>query len=136
MKEIGIKNEDKIIIVGNSLGGYIAADYAIKNPERIENLVLIDSSGMVERPTPLLKEYLDGILRNDPNFKLNKLKMVLEKMYANSFLLLPVVVDNFISVIEKPGAKHVFKSTFKNSIDSYISLEKLEKIKNLPSLII
>ena len=53
MKEIGIKNEDKIIIIGNSLGGYIAADYAIKNPERIENLVLIDSSGMVERPTPL-----------------------------------------------------------------------------------
>ena len=79
MKEIGIKNEDKIIIVGNSLGGYIAADYAIKNPERIENLVLIDSSGMVERPTPLLKEYLDRILQNDPNFKLNKLKMVLEK---------------------------------------------------------
>ena len=57
-------------------------------------------------------------------------------MLANSFLLLPVVVDNFISVIEKPGAKHVFKSTFKNSIDSCISLEKLEKIKNLPCLII
>ena len=62
---------------------------------------------MVERPTPLLKEYLDGILQNDPNFKLDKLIMVFEKRFANSLLLLPIVVDNFISVIEKPDAKHV-----------------------------
>jgi 2-hydroxy-6-oxonona-2,4-dienedioate hydrolase len=85
LKEIGIKNEDKIIIVGHSLGGYIASDYAIKNPEKIENLV-IDSSGMVERPTPLSEEYLDGILQNDPNFKLDKLIVVFEKRFANSLL--------------------------------------------------
>jgi 2-hydroxy-6-oxonona-2,4-dienedioate hydrolase len=76
LTEVGIKNEDKITIVGHSLGGYIAADYAIKNPEKIENLVLINSSGMLERPIPLLEEYLDGVLQNDPNFKLNKLKIV------------------------------------------------------------
>jgi pimeloyl-ACP methyl ester carboxylesterase len=40
--------------VGHSLGGYIAAEVAIGNREMIEKLVLIDSSGMLEGPTPLL----------------------------------------------------------------------------------
>jgi pimeloyl-ACP methyl ester carboxylesterase len=56
-EEIGIGDE-KITIVGHSLGGYIAAEVAIRNKERIENLVLIDSSGTLRQPTPLLSQYL------------------------------------------------------------------------------
>jgi len=45
-------------IVGHSLGGYIAAEVAIENSNHVESLVLIDSSGMLKKPTPLLEEYL------------------------------------------------------------------------------
>ena len=43
--QIGINYQDKITIIGHSLGGYIAIEYAIENKENIEKLVLIDSSG-------------------------------------------------------------------------------------------
>ena len=60
--EIGIKEKEhkKISIVGHSLGGYIAAQVAIENKDLIEKLVLIDSSGLLEGPTPLLNEYRIG----------------------------------------------------------------------------
>ncbi len=64
--QIGIKDSDKIVIVGHSLGGYIAAECAIENRKQIEKLVLIDSSGILNQPTPLLEQYLDAALEANP----------------------------------------------------------------------
>jgi hypothetical protein len=44
------------------LGGYIAAEVAVENKDRIESLVLIDSSGMLQQPTPLLNQFLDAAM--------------------------------------------------------------------------
>ena len=56
----GLNSDDnkKITLVGHSLGGYIAVEFAIRNRELIEKLVLIDSSGFLKGPTPLLEQYL------------------------------------------------------------------------------
>ena len=132
MRKIGIKDQDKITIIGHSLGGYIAVEYAIENIEQIEKLVLIDSSGMLNRPTPLLEQYLDAALEIDPFLRYNKLKKVFESLFANPFLLLPIIVDIFISVIEKPGAKHAFESAFRNSTTTSIDLDRLKQIKDIP----
>jgi pimeloyl-ACP methyl ester carboxylesterase len=135
--QIGIKGQqDKIIIIGHSLGGYIALEYAIENIEQIEKLVLIDSSGMLKKPTKLLEKYLDAALESNPFFRYNKIKKVFESLLSNPYLLLPIIIDIFISVIEKPGAKHAFESAFKNSTTNSINLEKLERIKQIPCLII
>jgi len=40
---------EKASIVGNSLGGWVAADFAIRYPARVEKLVLVDASGYVTR---------------------------------------------------------------------------------------
>ncbi len=136
LKQIGIPEQDKIIIIGHSLGGYIAIEYALQNPEKIEKLILIDSSGMLTQPTPLLQQYLDAVLESDSKLMCNKVKSVFERMLAHPELLLPIVVDLFISRIERPGAKHAFESAFRNSTTRSISLERLEKIKDLPCLII
>jgi pimeloyl-ACP methyl ester carboxylesterase len=135
--QIGIKGQqDKIIIIGHSLGGYIALEYAIENIEHIEKLVLIDSSGMLKKPTKLLEKYLDAALESNPFFRYNKIKKVFESLLSNPYLLLPIIIDIFISVIEKPGAKHAFESAFKNSTTNSINLEKMERIKQIPCLII
>ncbi len=134
--QIGVKNSDKIIIIGHSLGGYIAAEYAIENKQQIEKLVLIDPSGMLNRPTPLLEQYLNAALETDPILRYTNLKKVFESLLAQSFRLLPILVDLFISVIEKPGAKHAFESAFRNSTTTPINPERLEKIKGIPCLII
>src|SRR5215204_814371 len=56
----GLNSDDnkKIILVGHSLGGYIAVEFAIRNIELIEKLVLIDSSGFLKEQPPLQEQYL------------------------------------------------------------------------------
>lgn len=43
MDKLGI---DKAILVGNSLGGRVALNFALESPERVERLVLVDASGI------------------------------------------------------------------------------------------
>ena len=85
----------KTIIVGHSLGGYIAAKVAIEDQDLIEKLVLIDSSGMLMKPTPLLEQYLNAAL--NPSFE--NVKNVFEQMLGNPALLNPWIVDAFIKRI-------------------------------------
>ena len=120
------------IIVGHSLGGYIAAKVAMESQDLIEKLVLIDSSGMLKKPTPLLEQYLNAAL--NPSFE--NVKNVFELMLGNPALLNPGIVDAFIKRINLVGAKYAFKSAFENSTKKYIELSELQRIENIPALII
>jgi pimeloyl-ACP methyl ester carboxylesterase len=135
-ERIGIKENEKISIVGHSLGGYIAAEVAIENKNLIEKLVLIDSSGMLKEPTPLLKDYRVAAMQEDPVSRYEKVKRVFEDLYARPSRLLPVLVDLFNYTIEKPGAKHAFESAFDNSTSTQLESERLKQIEDIPCLII
>ena len=37
----------RVVVVGNSMGGFVAAELAVAFPERVERLVLVDAAGMV-----------------------------------------------------------------------------------------
>ena len=126
------EDSPKTIIVGHSLGGYIAAKVAIEGQVLIEKLVLIDSSGMLRQPTPLLEQYLNAAL--NPSFE--NVKNVFERMLGNPALLNPMIVDTFIKRINLPGAKHAFKSAFENSTKRYFDSSELQRIDNMPALII
>ena len=43
-EELGL---GRMILVGHSLGGYLAATYALRHPEHVEHLVLVCPAGMV-----------------------------------------------------------------------------------------
>ena len=122
----------KTIIVGHSLGGYIAAKVAIEDQDLIEKLVLVDSSGLLKKPTSLLEQYLNAAL--SPSFE--NVKNVFEQMLGNPALLNPRIVDAFIKRINLVGAKYAFKSAFENSTKKYIELSELQRIENIPALII
>lgn len=136
INSIGINNNQKISIIGHSLGGYIGLDYTIKNKDQIEKLVLFDSSGLLEEPTPLLRQYLDAALTTDPVVRYNKVKNVFENLVADPVRLLPVVVDIFISIIDNPAAKHAFESAFRNSTLTSLDTNQVSKISNIPCLVI
>ncbi|MGB9169350.1 MAG: alpha/beta hydrolase [Nitrososphaeraceae archaeon] len=131
-------DDKKISLIGHSLGGYIALESALSLAENrnkkkiIEKLVLIDSSGLLRAPTPLLEEYLDAAM--NPTHA--KVKGVFEKMAAHPWRLLPVIVDIFINRINVPGAKHAFESAYHNSTSTQIESSRFKIIQDIPTLII
>jgi pimeloyl-ACP methyl ester carboxylesterase len=138
IERIGImdKEHKKISIVGHSLGGYIAAQVAIENREMIEKLVLIDSSGLLEVPTQLLKDYRVAATDINPITRHERVKRVLEDLYASPSRLLPILVDLFGYAIEKPGAKHAFEVAFDNSTTTQIDPNGFKQIEDIPCLVI
>jgi 2-hydroxy-6-oxonona-2,4-dienedioate hydrolase len=125
-------DDGRTAIVGHSLGGYIAAEVAMQKRDTLERLVLIDSSGMLEKPTPLLEEYLDAAL--SPSYE--KVKKVFEQMTSYPFAILPILIELFIKRMESPGAKHAFKSAFLDSTRNRIDLARLNSIGDMPALIL
>lgn len=130
-------NNDKTstTLVGHSLGGYIASRIAADdNGNLLDKLILVDSSGNLEKPTPLLDEYLDAAM----NPSKEKVRKVFEQMVANPLLIGDALVQGFIDRINNPDSKHAFESSLRNSANTQIGIENLNKIgeKGISTLII
>jgi 2-hydroxy-6-oxonona-2,4-dienedioate hydrolase len=142
MDKIRITEEDRgnnkartITLVGHSLGGYIASKIAAAdNSNFLDKLVLVDSSGNLEKPTPLLDQYLDAAIKPSKE----KVRKVFEQMVANPVLITDVFVQGFIDRINRPGSKYAFESSLRNSANTQIGIKNLNKIgeKGIPTLII
>lgn len=133
IEKIGLSGDDrKITLVGHSLGGYIAVDFAIRNKGLIEKLVLLDSSGFLKGPTPLLELYLNAA--KYPSY--DSVRNVFEQMVAQPWKVLPVIINIFITRINSPGAKYPFESAYQNSTTTQIDLSRLKSIEDIPTLII
>jgi 2-hydroxy-6-oxonona-2,4-dienedioate hydrolase len=131
----GNKNA-RITLVGHSLGGYIASKIAAAADNRnfLDKLVIVDSSGNLEKPTPILDQYLDAAM----NPSKEKVRKVFEQMVANPLIISDILVQGFIDRINNPNSKYAFESSLRNSANTQIGIENLNKIgeKGIPTLII
>jgi pimeloyl-ACP methyl ester carboxylesterase len=142
MNEVGIAGEagghrkEKTSLIGHSLGGYIASRIAASadNIQFLDKLVLVDSSGNLEKPTPLLEQYLDAAM----NPSTVKVRNVFEQMVSNPLIVSDLLINGFIGRINAPGAKHAFKSALDNSANTQIGIETLRRIgdNGMPTLIL
>lgn len=131
--KIGLSGDHKkITLVGHSLGGYIAVEIAIKNMSLIEKIVLLDSSGFLRGPTPLLEQYLNAA--KYPSY--DNVRNVFEQLASKPWKVSPVLINTFITRINSPCAKYPFESAYQNSTTTQIDLSRLKSIEDIPTLII
>lgn len=119
-------------LVGHSLGGYIAAEVAIRDRELVNKLVLFDSSGMLNGPTELLTQYLAAAM----NPSRESVRPVLEKLVANAARIPDILVDGFVYRMGLPGAKNAFRLAYENSVNTQITADRLARISGIPTLLI
>jgi 2-hydroxy-6-oxonona-2,4-dienedioate hydrolase len=143
MGKIGIADKgsghnNRISLIGHSLGGYIASKIAASaaddNSHFLDKLVLVDSSGNLGKPTPLLEQYLDAAMAPSKE----KVRRVFGQMVANPLIISDALIQGFIDRINKPNAKYAFESSLRNSANTKIGIENLNKIgdKGIPTLIL
>jgi pimeloyl-ACP methyl ester carboxylesterase len=72
----------------------------------------------------------------NPIRRYEKIKRVLEDMHASPSRLLPIGVDLFEHVIEKPGARQAFESSFKNSTTTQIRPDGFQAIQDIQCLVL
>jgi pimeloyl-ACP methyl ester carboxylesterase len=113
---------EKAALVGISLGGGIAIDFALANPDRVERLVLVDSYGLQDR-TPLHQlgyMYVNFPFALEMTWASMKSRAItrwaLKSLFFNDERVTPDIVDQVYAEIKKPGAGKAFAAIQKHDI--------------------
>jgi pimeloyl-ACP methyl ester carboxylesterase len=106
----------KASIVGNSLGGYIAWNYALLKPERVTKLVLIDPAGypMAKVPWMIASAALPGATRLMPLWMPRALiAQGIKEVYGDAKRIQPGVVDRYYDLSRRPGNRQAMMEIFR-----------------------
>lgn len=102
---------DRFVIAGNSMGGWVAWNYALAHPGRVAGLVLVDASGAPLPPTAEPKPPIGFRIARTPG--LNQLmreitpRAIVERSLHQSVSVeasvTPAVVDRYWELLRYPG---------------------------------
>ncbi|MEM3063835.1 MAG: alpha/beta hydrolase [Candidatus Nitrosotenuis sp.] len=118
-------------MMGSSLGGQIAIEYAAQNQQTVDKLVLVSPAGAMRQSTPALDAYIMAALYPDPVSAKNAFTM----MTGNNKPVSDEIVESFVERMRMPNAKFAFMSTLlglKNAPEISAKLELL----HVPTLIV
>lgn len=121
----------KLNLIGSSLGGQIAAEFACNNKEMIKKLVLISPSGAMKKATPALDAYVMAALYPTTAGAKNAFEM----MTGVGRRIDQKIIEGFIERMRLPNAKMSFMSTLLGLKNSEALTSKLTEII-APTLII
>ena len=93
------------ILVGTSLGGHVAACFAVENPGRARALVLVGAVGLV----PLGREAGDKIRRNVRETGRDAIESKLAFVLADPGLISVALIEEEHRINTSPGAAEVFR---------------------------
>jgi pimeloyl-ACP methyl ester carboxylesterase len=103
LDKLGIEQAD---IAGNSLGGRVAATFALKYPRRARRLILIDAAGLSGlKPAPLFRAAKNGLGRfliryTAPRFMVRR---NLEQVYADDRRVSEELIDRYQAISLRAG---------------------------------
>ncbi|MDF3840234.1 alpha/beta hydrolase [Pseudomonas citronellolis] len=107
---------DKVSIAGNSLGGYIAWNYALAQPHRVERLILVDPAGYHMQKVPLMiaSAALPGAGLLMPAWMPRALvAQGIREVYGNPQRIQPGVVDRYYDISRRPGNRRAMIDIFR-----------------------
>lgn len=105
----------KISLIGNSQGAFVAAQYAILHPERVDKIVLISSLtiamflGIKQRPTDALKAL------NDYDGTREGMRRILQALIIDPKRVTDKLIDERQATATRPGALESFRAFGRNS---------------------
>jgi pyruvate dehydrogenase E2 component (dihydrolipoamide acetyltransferase) len=89
---------ERVTLVGHSLGGAVAAAVALAAPDRVERLVLVDSTGLGDDISPDLLELLDAAPSEAAS------RALMELFFHDQRLVLDAGVAEHHGALARPGA--------------------------------
>jgi pimeloyl-ACP methyl ester carboxylesterase len=134
-KEINVP--EHFVIVGNSLGGYLAWNYAVKYPNQITKLALLDAGAYPQELPSVITLMIAPIIRSlpasfTPEFMIKK---NVESVYGDPSRIKPGVLKLYRDINLYPGTKEASVKLFQN-LKTLINQEPvlLKKLK-MPTLV-
>src|SRR5215210_8927119 len=97
----------KASIVGSSLGGHVATEFAIRFNHMVEKLVLVSPAGMMRKSSPTLDRYIMAALYPEYQRVYDTFR---EMVYDPNAVNQEILMD-FLNRMSLPNAKYAFMST-------------------------
>ena len=132
---------DDFYLVGNSLGGNIAWEYAAAYPEKVEKLVLVDASGLpTNKPQPWIFKMAKTPIVNSLFLYLTP-KMVIKdnmkQVYEDDSKITDELITRYHEMALRTGNRQAFidRAKIDFNLEEKTKLEKLKSIKTQTLLI-
>jgi pimeloyl-ACP methyl ester carboxylesterase len=122
LDEMGL---DRVVLCGNSLGGQVALDLYLRQPERVERLVLAGSAGLFERN-------LAG--SRPPRLCRNYIREQACEIFYDPAIVSDELVDDILAMLTDRHYRRFLLRVAKATRDRYM-LEELANV-NIPTLIV
>lgn len=119
----------KASLVGNSLGGWVAAAFAAEHPDQVDRLVLADPAGYYVRTVPR-----DEIAYLNPS-TLAQARQVLNKVLANKQFVTDAVVERFYIDHLRAGDSYTIERFIDSAARGEDSLNDELKAIKAPTLV-
>jgi pimeloyl-ACP methyl ester carboxylesterase len=146
--ELALSMYDKIVnalkltkfsIAGNSLGGYLSWNYALRHPEKVEKLILIDSVGYKQDPPFLLSFASNFFIRPWARITMPRFMLygAVSEVYGDQTKITQKTRDTYFELMMREGNKSAWVDVFTlmKELASHESLSKGIKDLKLPILV-
>jgi pyruvate dehydrogenase E2 component (dihydrolipoamide acetyltransferase) len=107
-------------LVGHSMGGLVAAQVALRSPDRVRSLTLIDSAGLGEEVNP---DYVEVFVNAESR---RELKPALEMLFADSSQVTRRLVDDVLKYKRIDGVTEALGTLRDGTLRERVDLDALD----------
>lgn len=132
---------EKTFIAGNSFGGFLAWNYALHKPERVEKIALLDAGGIRSNRSDItdlgFKLSIWPLTKNITHYITPRfiIKKSVKNVYGDQSKVSPELIDRYVAMLMRKGNRQGFSEVLgKTILDGIDKKEQIKKVA-VPTLI-